>query len=515
MTKMSPARRDGSEEGPGREEEGRSARAQRGTIGWVSLAMINLAIIYSVRGLPLMAEEGFRAISFMAISAAFFLIPISLVTAELSSTWPPRGDGGVYIWVNEALGQRWAFLAIWLQWSENVIWFPTVLSFIAATLAYAFSPELANNKVYTLIMVLVVYWGGTFANLHGMKTSAWISTLGVISTLIITGLIVYLGFSWILGCNASQIHFSVASFIPDFTHMDNLVFLAGALVIVSGIEVSAAHGSQVKDPKRSFPRAIFLSVSVSIAAIILGSLAIAFVVPQKEISLVAGLMEAFDKFFAAHHLHWLVPIVALLVVVGSLGEVAAWILGPSKGLLVSAQHGLLPPILQRRIHGDVPVNILILQALVVTGLVLVFLLMPTVSSAYWILTALTAQLYLIMYLLMFLSALVLRYKRPRVHRPYRIPWGNFGMWLVAALGLSGGLFTLFIGFFPPSQLETGNLLFYESFLILGILVMCGAAFVIYGLRKPGWAKAASFQEGINIQHRGARSWRQAKPGALG
>ena len=114
--------------------------------------------------------------------------------------------------------------------------------------------------------------------------------------------------------------------------------------------------------------------------------------------------------------------------------------------------------------------------------------MPTVSSAYWILTALTAQLYLIMYLLMFLSALVLRYKRPDVHRPYRIPWGNFGMWLVAALGLSGGLFTLFIGFFPPSQLETGNLLFYESFLILGILVMCGAAFVIYGLRKPGWVK---------------------------
>ncbi|MCJ7684007.1 MAG: amino acid permease, partial [Desulfobacteraceae bacterium] len=112
-------------------------------------------------------------------------------------------------------------------------------------------------------------------------------------------------------------------------------------------------------------------------------------------------------------------------------------------------------------------------------------------SAYWILTALTAQLYLIMYLLMFLSALVLRYKRPDVHRPYRIPLGNFGMWLVAVLGLSGGLFTLFVGFFPPSQLETGNLLFYESFLIIGILVMCGAAFVIYGLRKPGWIKGGS------------------------
>ena len=457
--------------------------------------MINLAIIYSVRGLPLMAEEGFRAISFMAISAVFFLIPISLVTAELASTWPPKGDGGVYIWVNEALGKRWAFLAIWLQWSENVIWFPTVLSFIAATLAYAFSPEMAENKLYTLTVVLAVYWGGTFANLHGMKTSAWISTLGVVSTLIITGLIVFLGFNWVLAGNASQIQFSAASLVPDFSDMDSLVFLAGALVIVSGIEVSAAHASQVKNPKRSFPKAILLSVLVSMAAIILGSLAIAFVVPQKEISLVAGLMEAFEKFFAVYHLEWLLPVVALLMVVGSLGEVSAWILGPSKGLLVSARHGLLPPILQRKIHGDVPVNILFLQALVVSGLVFVFLLMPTVSSAYWILTALTAQLYLIMYLLMFLSALVLRYKRPDTHRPYRIPGGNFGMWAVVMLGLSGGMFTLFIGFFPPSQLKTGSLLFYESFLVLGILIMCGASFLIYALRKPGWIRAAEKDEG--------------------
>lgn len=142
-----------------------SGRHAASGIGWVSLAMINLAIIYSARGLPLMAEEGFQAITFVAVSAFLFLIPISLVTAELSSTWPPEGDGGVYIWVNEAFGKRWAFMAIWLQWSENVIWFPTVLSFIAATLAYAFSPELAQNKVYTLFrMRRGVLWKSTKAN---------------------------------------------------------------------------------------------------------------------------------------------------------------------------------------------------------------------------------------------------------------------------------------------------------------------------------------------------------------
>jgi amino acid transporter len=123
--------------------------------------------------------------------------------------------------------------------------------------------------------------------------------------------------------------------------------------------------------------------------------------------------------------------------------VAAWILGPSKGLMVSAKDGLLPPVLQRKIHGDVPVNILILQALVVTALVFVFLLMPTVSSAYWILTALTAQLYLIMYLIMFLAAIVLRYKRPDTPRPYKIPGGNFGMWAVGCWGFRGRFYPVY------------------------------------------------------------------------
>ena len=455
-------------------------------IGVFSLAMLNLAIIYSVRGLPLMAEEGFQVISFMLLSAIFFLVPISLITAELSTTWPPRGPGGVYVWISEALGPRWAFLGIWLQWSENVIWFPTVLSFLAATLGYAIAPSLASNKLFMLVTILVTYWGGTLLNFRGIKTSAWISTFGVVSTLVITAATIGLGFTWVAMGNPIQIELSLASALPDFGDMNHLVFLAGALVIVSGIEVSAAHNEQVKNPKRSFSHATFLSVLISFLAIVLGSLAIAFVVPPDELSIVAGLMEAFDEFLGAYHLHWLVPVVALLMVAGSVGEVSAWILGPSKGLLASARHGMLPPVLAKTGKDDVPVNILLVQAIIVTVLVFVFLLMPTVSSAYWILTALTAQLYVIMYMLMFLSALILRYKRPDIPRPYKVPGGLLGMWILAILGLVGTFFTFFIGFVPPSQLQTGSLLFYEGFLIGGVVIMCGVAFLIYALRKPSW-----------------------------
>ena len=112
--------------------------------------------------------------------------------------------------------------------------------------------------------------------------------------------------------------------------------------------------------------------------------------------------------------------------------------------------------------------------------------MPSVNSAYWILTALTAQIYLIMYVLLFVAGIVLRYKEPHTPRAFRVPFGNAGMWFLAILGTIGAVFTLFIGFLPPSQIDEGNLYFYESFLIAGILVMVLLPTIIYALKKPHW-----------------------------
>ena len=464
----------------------RSSGGSTKTLGVFSIAMINLAIIYSIRGLPMLAEEGTAAGFYLLVSAVFFLIPVAFISAELATGWPPTGPGGIYIWVRQALGERWGFVAIWMQWSENVIWFPTVLSFIGATIAFIFMPSLANNKVYMLITILIIYWAGTFANFRGMKTSAWISTLGVIGTMVCTVLIIGMGITWLVSGNPLQVDLSWKAMLPDMSNLNNLVFLAGVMVITSGIEVSAVHEGEVRNPGRVFPRAIFLSAAISFCALLLGAMSIAFVVPANEISLVAGVMEAFEKFFEAYHIKWLIPAIAVLIVIGSIGEVAAWILGPSKGLLTTARDGLLPPFFQRCNERRVPVSILWIQAFIVTGLVLIFLLMPTVSSAYWILTALTAQIYLIMYILLFVAGIVLRYKEPDTPRAFRVPFGNAGMWFFAVLGIIGAIFTLFIGFLPPSQVKTGNLYFYEAFLIIGMLVMVLLPIIIYALRKPNW-----------------------------
>jgi len=460
---------------------------RRPVLGVFSLAMLNLAIVCTLRGLPVMAEEGLSLVFYFVVVAIAFLIPLSLISAELATGWPPRGPGGVYIWVTEAFGHRWGFLAIWLQWVQNVVWFPTGLSFIAATLAYVYDPSLAENKYYMISLILAVFWGGTLINFRGMRASGLLSSICVLAGTILPGIvIILLGALWLLSGGDSSIGFSARDLLPDISNIRNIVFLAGAVTIFSGMEVTAAHSQEVIDPKRTYPRAIFLSAAIALALLMLGALAIAIVVPQKDLSLVAGVMETFTSFFRSHGLGWLVPVFAVLIAAGAVGELSAWIIGPAKGLMVTAENGDLPPYLQKVSPEDVPTNILIVQGVIATAASLIFLFMPTVSSSYWILTALSILLYLLMYLLLFAAAIRLRYSQPDVERAYAVPGGKPGMWLAAGAGFLCVLFTFVVTIFPPAQIETGSELFYVGFLVGGVLVMCVAPFVILGFKKPSW-----------------------------
>lgn len=455
--------------------------------------MINVAAICSIKNWPLTAEFGSSSLFYFAFAALFFFIPASFVSAELATGWPERG--GVFVWVKEALGQRTGFLAVWLQWIENVVWYPTILSFIAATIAFTFNPALAQNPTYTFCVVAVAFWGTTLINLRGMKVSGWVSSIGVIIGTIIPGAaIIVLGCIWYFSGEKVHIDFSWGSLIPNMSSPSQLSLLAGVLLGLAGMEMSAAHAREVQNPQKNYPKAIFLSALIIIVLSVLGTLAIAIVIPKEKISLVAGGMEAFSYFLNAYNLGWAVPVIAILMVCGSLGGVTAWAAGPSKGLLAAAQAGDFPPILHKVNKNNMPIAMLVFQGIIVTIFALLFLYLPDVNSAFWMLLVLASQLYLIMYLLMFISGIVLRYKRPDVKRHYKIPGGNVGMWVVAGLGIIGCVFSIILGFFPPEQIQTGNLLFYESFLAIGIILMCAAPFIILCFKKPSWNEVRSYQD---------------------
>ncbi len=208
------------------------------TLGIFTLAMINVAAVSSVRNWPTIAEYGFASLFFFALAAILFFIPVSMVSAELATGWPKTG--GVFAWVKEAFGHRTGFLAVWLLWMENVIYYPVLLSFIAGTIAYVIHPDLAHNTFYTLSVILVIFWITTLINLLGMKASGWVSTFGVIAGTIIPGsLIIGLGIAWYLSGNPIQISFTTESLIPDMSSPTQLVFFSAVLVALAGLEMSA------------------------------------------------------------------------------------------------------------------------------------------------------------------------------------------------------------------------------------------------------------------------------------
>ncbi|TAK76026.1 MAG: amino acid permease [Gammaproteobacteria bacterium] len=445
-----------------------------------SLVMINVIAIDSLRTLPMGAEYGFSLVFYYLLAALTFFLPTALVAAELATGWPETG--GIYVWVREAFGKKIGFMTIWLQWFYNVCWYPTIMSFIAATIAYCIDPNLVNDKIYMLTVIISLFWLSTFLNFLGMEVSSLMSTIAAIAgTLAPMLLIIILGTIWMLLGHPIHVDFSWHSFFPNLNNINNLVLLTGILYGLVGIEMSASHASDVQNPQRDYPKAAVWSGILIVLSLVLASLAIALVIPQNQLNIIAGLLQAFDVFFQAFHIGWFTPILAVLIICGALGGVNAWILGPGKGLLIASRDGCLPAFLSKTNRHGVPTSILLIQAIIFTGLCSIFLLFPTVSSSFWVLSDVTSILSLIVYIAMFTSALRLRYKFPHVKRAFIIPGGKIGLWSVCLVGLVSCIFTIGIGFLPPSQIPVGNLTIYELILGAGVVIGCLLPFGLYKL----------------------------------
>lgn len=454
-----------------------------------SLTMMNVIAVDSLRNLAVSAEYGLALVFFYALAAIMFYIPIVLVAAELATGWPQTG--GAYIWVREAFGKRWGFLAIWLQWGYNVVWYPTILSFISGTLAYLINPKLASNSLYMWGMVISIYWGVTLINCLGIKTSARVSVWGaMMGTLLPMILIIALGSFWIFSGRPLQIEVSLRDFLPNAHSFANLAFLISLIFSLMGMEMSAIHAGEVDKPEKNYPRALLYSSLIIWFSLVLSSLAISLVIPRHELNFVSGLVDAFSMFFKSYHLDWLLPIVILSIVIGCMSEVSTWVIGPTRGLLIAARESSV----MRRLHHvngrGAPVGILLFQASIFTVLSSVFLLMPTVNSSYWILTALTSQVALLYYALVFAAGIRLRYVAPMKARAFEIPGGKLGMWIAVIFGITSCFTAIFIGFQPPAQLHISNVLYYEAFLLGGLSVFCGLPMLLITRAKRRQAREA-------------------------
>ncbi|HET9139597.1 APC family permease [Actinophytocola sp.] len=450
-------------------------------ISWLALAFLTTGSVASLRSAPTMAVYGLACVFLYVVPGIVFLLPTALVSAELASGW----SGGVYRWVSEGVGKGWGLLAVWCQFAMTIFYYPTLLAYVASTLAYVINPDLATSGVWTGMIIVIVYWAGVFVSAKGMKEVAKLASSGlVIGTLIPGALLVIMGVVYLLQGNASAAPMTGDALIPAWTGIASLVLIVNNFLSYSGMEMNAVHVGELRNPAKEFPKAMFLAMGLVLLIFILPALAISWVVPADTLSLTAGVMQAFSEFFGHFGVAFLVPIVAIALVCASVGGMLGWLAGPSKGLLlIGKRYGYLPPFFQKVNKQGIQVNILVVQGALTTVIGLMYAFIPDVSSVYWILSVMTTQVYLVVYLLMFVAAVRLRRSQPDHPRGYKVP----ALGLMCAVGFLASIAAFAIGFIPPSQFGDGDAGTYALIIITGIvLIGLLPALLLIWLRRPSW-----------------------------
>ena len=463
---------------------------KRKYISWVALAMMTTGSVASLRSAPTMAVFGLASVFLYVVPGIVFFVPTSLVSAELASGW----KGGVFNWVSQGLSAPMGLLAIWCQFAMTIFYYPALLAYVGATIAYVFDPSMANSGIYTAAIIVVLYWGSVLVSSRGIRLIAKLASSGtVIGTLIPGAVLVIMGIVYLAQGNHSAAPMNPQHLLPAFTGLAGLVLVVNNFLAYSGMEMNAVHVDDMKNPAREFPKSIFLAMILVLAIFILPALVISWVVPAQQISLTAGVMQAFSAFFAHFGLTWMVPLVAIAMVVAMLSGMMAWLAGPSKGLLqIGRQYGYLPPYFQKLNQEGIQMHILVAQGIVVTIIGLLYAFIPDVSSVYWIFSVMTTQVYLIMYVLMFIAAVRLRRNQPDQPRGYRAP----ALVTQCVVGGMASVLAFLIGFVPPSQFGRTNPLVYGLLILAGILVLgVVPPVLLYRLRKPSWKTAGDASAG--------------------
>ena len=446
-----------------------------------TLILFITGAIDSIRNLPATALFGSSLVMYYCLAAITFLLPIALVSAELAAS---KVGSGVYEWVKHAFGNKLGFLTVWLQWINTMVWFPTILSFIAGTVSYFIDPSLGDNKLFLLSVILITFWGLTWLNLKGIhlsaRASSWMAMLGMVIPLV---LILLAGVCWLFAHNPSQVQLSWHAFFPIHEQQSGFSSLTAIIAGFLGIELAGVHITHLKKPAEDYSKALAIAVPFVLLTMVFGALTIAMILPQGEINIVNGVVEAFDNFLTVYHAHFLLPIVGIMILIGSVGSMISWVISPAKGLLQAAHDGFLPEFFCKTNQHHAPTRLLITQGILVSVIAGAFLLFPSVNGGYWLLTALSTELYLLMYVLLLAAGIYVKYKTLGQARSFQLGKGLTGTVIVSVAGLIGCVIALVIGVIPPTDIAVGDPMRYALIFLGGLVAFIAPVSIFYWCYK--------------------------------
>lgn len=446
-------------------------------LGRRDLVLLFVVAVVNLNVVPAIVANGPVTIWLWLLALAFFFWPQAIAVIELSHRYP--GEGGVYLWTKEVFGDFHGFISGWCYWTNNVFYVPTVVLYLVGISVYAFGERahgLADNKPFAFTVALLALWAIVALNVRGMGVGKWVNNLGGIGTAVTTIALTTLG---VLALRAHGSVLPAAAFRPQSTDWHIIASFGFITFGLVGLELGSVMGDEIRDPQRTVPSAVMWGGIVSGVLYVVGCLAVLLNLPQKDIGVVQGILQAVSKMAGEVGAGWVIAPLAAVLSVSIAGIASAWLAGSARIPFVAGLDKYLPAALGR-VHERyaTPYVALIAHGVLSTAFLAMNFIGASVQEAFVTMLDLAVFLQLVPFLYMFAALVRLA---PRPER------GRYSRRALQAAGITGFVVTgvgMFVAFIPTRQIA--SLWLFEAKMVVGamfFLVLAAFFFFIYSRRK--------------------------------
>jgi glutamate:GABA antiporter len=447
-------------------------------MGLWDVLLFNIAAVLGPRWIAAAAHSGTSSISLWVICALLFFLPTALIIVELSTRYPC--EGGLYVWSKEAFGDFHGFVAGWSYWIYVFFYFPGLLTASVAMSVFIGGPKfeyLATNKQYLFWASLGVLAVAVVMNVVGLNIGKWLQNAGGVGTYIPLLMLVGMALYFVIH-RGSVTHFTWKSVMLEWPpDLDKLNFWSNIAFAFTGMEMVCAMSEEVREPRKTFPRAIYASAVLIAVIYILGTLAVLALRPAGEVDPRNGVFQAVSSGSALLGMAWFGIVAALLVSVGNAGGVGATVAGAARVPFVAGIDHYLPSYFGK-IHPrwKTPWIAILIQAGISALILILSQIGTTVLEAYQFVVSMSVILYFIPFLYMYAAAIKLAYRPDRKanDQVVLVPGGKVGIWIVGMLAILITLGSMVVAGISPEG-GTSRLVF------LAKVVGCTLGFIGVGL----------------------------------
>jgi amino acid transporter len=451
----------------------------RKTMGFWDVLLFNIATVLGPRWIAAAGHNGTSSISLWVLAALFFFVPGALVINELSSRFPQ--EGGLYAWSREAFGPFHGFIAGWTYWIYTVFYFPGLLLASASMSAYIVGGRgaaLAQDRTFLLSVSLGMLLIAVLLNIVGLNVGKWLQNAGGVGTY--APLVILVGVAaFVCLRHGSATRFTLGNMLPTW-NWDTVNFWSQIAFAFTGLELVSAMSEEVRDPRRTLPRAVFGAGAMIALAYIVGTFAILSLVPAAQIDPQSGVFNAITIGSVALKLGALGILAAILVTAGNAGGVGSTVAGIARVPFVVGIDSYLPAAFGK-IHPKwkTPWVSILVQAAISGAILLGSQINESTRGAYQFLIDAAIILYFIPFLYMFAAVIKLARRPDRTDNPHAVlvPGGVAGAWLCGGLGFVVVLVGILVSLVPPG--DSTNKLGFELKLVGGTLASILIGLALY------------------------------------